>query len=110
MTPSFSFEGSFEDFETKAFVSKSISYADGNIARAKLTINEACLSAPTDNFTYYLTNNGGTNWEEAENATEHTFATTGNDLRYKIVGTSGAYVVVLQSSLSEFPINISFSK
>lgn len=51
-----------------------------NITKAYLNSNHA-LNGQTIN--YYLSNNGGLTWESAVNGQEHTFSSSGNDLRWK---------------------------
>lgn len=70
--------------------SSSIAFNDGTITRATLTADETKVG--NDSFTYMLSADGGSNWEQVTNGTEHAFANTGVDLRVKVigVGTGGA--------------------
>lgn len=63
-----------------------IDYNNGTITQAKLTVTEVSGS-----FIYYLTADG-TNWEIVTNGTTHTFTNTGTDLRWKILGSTGAEI------------------
>lgn len=58
----------------------------------KATIANNVDSAGTGSVTYYLSNDGGTTWTAATPGTTVTFATSGNDLRYKIALTGTASV------------------
>lgn len=62
--------------------STEIDSTEDNITSATLTPNHV-LNGQT--ITYYLSANGGTNWEAVTPGIEHTFVLTGNDLRWKAV-------------------------
>jgi len=54
------------------------------------TISSATLTATatgSGSLTYYLSADGGNNWENVTNETEHTFTNTGKDLRWKASGS-----------------------
>ena len=59
-----------------------------NIPRATLNKNDSVPGGMS--VDYYLSNNGGTNWNVVTPGTEYTFSTTGADLRFKIV-INGSY-------------------
>jgi len=75
----------------KTCISKSIFLNSKTISKAKLICTETKENIE-DNFIYYLSADGGSNWEEVQNNVEHLFTNTGTDLRFKIVGigTGGA--------------------
>lgn len=53
------------------------------------TITSATLTAiytGSGTLTFYLSADGGTNFEEVTSGTQHTFTNTGEELKYKIVG------------------------
>lgn len=49
----------------------------------KATLNEVITSTSGGTVNYYLSANGGTNWESVTPGVEHTFTNSGNDLRWK---------------------------
>lgn len=53
----------------------------GSIIAATLSATETL--AGSDTFTWYLTADGGSNWEQVTNGTRHVFTNTGSDLRWK---------------------------
>lgn len=92
-----SFGGSGGGFLPGKFQSKSI-YLDTN------TVIKATILTVTTvgNVIFYLSANGGTNWETVTVGTEHTFTNTGNDLRYMAIGDNGA-------TLSEIKVSYTLS-
>lgn len=60
----------------------------GEITAATLNATDDTPGAST--ITYYLTNNGGTDWHEVTKGSEFTFPSAGNDLRWKAVLTRGS--------------------
>lgn len=66
--------------------STSIDLNNGIITKATMSIDLSSGNLNTLNL--YLTADGGSNWEEVTNETEHTFTNTGQDLRWKIEGAS----------------------
>jgi hypothetical protein len=66
--------------EEKVAQSLSIDYNNGTITQAKLT-----SIVSSGSFNYYLTANGGTNWEAVSSGILHTFTYTGTDLRWKAI-------------------------
>lgn len=59
---------------------QSVSVYKGNstVIKAKLTVTSSNITA-----SYYLSANGGSNWESVTSGTQHTFTNTGTDLRFK---------------------------
>ncbi len=60
-----------------------------NISSVTLTKND---TPGTGVVTYYVTNNGGTNWAEVTAGEAYTFGTTGSDLRWKATLTGNATI------------------
>jgi hypothetical protein len=74
-----------EVYAYKEAISSTIDYNNGTITEAKLT---ATISATGEYVAlFWLSANGGTNWEQVTNRVSHTFTNTGTDLRYKIGGS-----------------------
>lgn len=103
----FEFEGQFSD--TNDYVSSSIELNNGNIITATLFLSADALSTP-DNFTFYLSNDGGSTWEEVSRNVEHTFSTTGQDLRYKISAFDGDVITIKQSDASDDFIKVTHTR
>lgn len=61
------------------------------IIQATLKIDTTNITS-AGNLTYYLSANGGSNWETVTLDTEHTFTNTGTDLRLKIVSSANAAI------------------
>jgi hypothetical protein len=68
-----------------AAYSKSINLNNGTITKATLT---ATIVSGT-NFEYFLSPDGGVNWEQVTNGVEYTFTNSGNDLRWRIWDSAG---------------------
>ena len=49
-------------------------------------------------LTWYLSADGGDNWEEVTPGTIHTFTHTGTDLRLKVVCSGGTYDLAVEDS------------
>lgn len=79
--------------------SSEIFYNQETIIRAKLDCTETKWDGG-DQILYYLSADGGGTWEEVTRGKEHSFAVTGQDLRFKIVfvglGGSLTYIEDLQ--------------
>jgi hypothetical protein len=106
--PVFEFEGEFSS--PNIFQTKSVALNIGEtIVNAKIVINLAALSSTAD-FTWFLTADGGTTWEEASVNTLHAFSTTGNDLRMKVYGASGATITVRQADGTDYPLKVSYNE
>ena len=82
----FEFEGEFQSISL--YESGSIALNDGNVLRATFKLNTNALSDPTV-FLFYLSNDGGTTWNQVTLNREYTFLNTGQDLRYRIVAPEG---------------------
>lgn len=90
------------------YQTESIAYGEGNIASATLNIDTACLS-DTGGFVFYLTNDGGTTWEQVTNQVENTFSSTGGDLRLQILGNPGEQINIKTASGKIVPIKVSYN-
>ena len=66
--------------------SAEIAYNDGTISQATLQAIETKWN-PGDSIQYFLSADGGSNWEEVTRNTRHTFTVTGTDLRFKVIFT-----------------------
>lgn len=73
-----------------AYSTTTASSTSGGISQARISSNTD--SAGTGSITYYLSNDGGATWNTATPGSYVTFASTGNDLRYKIKLTGNATV------------------
>ncbi|MHA1737867.1 MAG: hypothetical protein ACTSWD_04720 [Candidatus Heimdallarchaeota archaeon] len=62
-------------------VSSSVDYNNGIITQATLT-----ATFTGDTPTFYMSADGGDNWEEVTSGVAHTFVNTGTDLRWKAEG------------------------
>lgn len=61
------------------------------------TVQKATINATyTGNIQFYLSADGGSTWEAATNNVEHTFTTTGTDLRWKAVGVYPAEMTAIK--------------
>jgi len=60
-------------------IADSIKINSGSKNITKATLNKTDMGT----VNYYLSNDGGTTWESVTPGTEHTFSSTGNDLRWK---------------------------
>lgn len=70
-------------------LSTAIDKDNGTITSATMTIT---VNSGSANLTYYMTANGGSDWESVTNGVAHTFSDTGSDLRWKIVSSGNAEV------------------
>lgn len=70
--------GGFNDSSAK---SKKLNELDRNIQSATISADAETPSGTSIN--YYLSNNGGEDWEETSVGVEHFFSTTGSDLRWR---------------------------
>ncbi|MCK5157604.1 MAG: hypothetical protein KAR08_00480, partial [Candidatus Heimdallarchaeota archaeon] len=82
----------FECYLNKAeqYASPTISQSTEIYSESTTAIISANLlskgSIPSDtSLSYYLSSNGGTNWEQVSNDTEHLFTNTGNQLKWRII-------------------------
>ena len=74
---------------TTSAVSLTADAMAGNIYYATLTKND---TPGTGTVAYYLSNNGGSDWEAATPGVQHGFTTVGSDLRFKISVSGNATV------------------
>jgi hypothetical protein len=72
--------------------SLSIDYNNGTITTATLT-----ATVSYGDYTYYLTADGGSHWEQVTNGVAHTFTDTGTDLRWKITGSGRITKIVVSA-------------
>lgn len=95
------------DFDIDSYInrfaeSKSIDYNKGIITQARVKITIADTDY-TPNFILYLSANGGVSWELVKDGFStsfmqtYTFTTTGQDLRWKIVGTGRISEIVIDN-------------
>jgi hypothetical protein len=107
MGGSFTFDGEFSGDTQTLLVSTPIAYNLGNVYRATVFMDEQHFFPSQDNFTISLSNNGGTDWQTATNGVEVTFATSGQDLRYKISAISGCFIE-FEDEEATFPLQIQY--
>ena len=90
--------------------SKSIALNIGEtIVDAGIYIDTSALSDVND-FQWYLTADGGTTWEEVTLNQNHTFTTTGDDLRYQIIGNEGAVITIRQSNGADYFLKVKYNE
>lgn len=72
------------------------------------TITSATITLPPHSGTFLiaLSADGGTNWEEAYDGVAHTFTSTGQDLRYRIIGEG---VISVKTSGIDTPLKVSYT-
>lgn len=80
------------------YVTESLAYG--------MTIESAVITVQySGTIQFYLTADGGSNWEEVtlttNTATSHTFSTQGTDLRFMAVGNTGAEIAPVNASDGE---------
>lgn len=90
------------------FQTESIAFNNGNITRAAVLITNAMLS-DTGGFLYYLSNDAGVTFESVTRNVEHTFTTTGGDLRLQILGNPGETIKVRDTNGKVTPIRVSYA-
>lgn len=64
--------------------SASIALNDGTVSKATFTAVEKKWNS-NDQIKYYLSANGGNNWEEISLGVEHIFTYRGSDLRFRVI-------------------------
>jgi len=69
----------------KQCVSKSIALGEGTITSATMLVAVTSTGPYSANF--YLSADGGANWEEVTPNVNHVFTNSGTDLRWKITGS-----------------------
>jgi hypothetical protein len=77
--------------------SKSIDFNNGTITQAKMTVTKTSGS-----FDYYLSADGGANWEAVTSGTLHSFTNTGTDLRWRIVENAASTGVVTKVKVEQY--------
>lgn len=78
------------------------------ITNAKINLNVTALSDAND-FVWYLTADGGANWEEVSLNTLHEFTSTGSDLRLQVLGNPGATITIRQSDGTDVPLQVVYN-
>jgi len=90
--------------------SNYISYDNGNILTCRLVIIDDMLS-DTNGFVYYSSNDDGTTWEQITRNVQHTFTSTGQRLKYRIIGNPGETISVRDSTNStDTPIFLEYNQ
>lgn len=85
--------------------STRINDSSSNVLRATLSVAQ---QSNQGTIHYYLSNTGGTNWEAVTPETEHVFAHTGNDLRWRAVLTGdGIYTPAIDELTVEWATQVS---
>lgn len=100
----------------------SISFTTGETFRSNpiflyktTTITKATLSIPSTqitgsaNLSFYLSADGGSNWESVTLGTQHTFTNTGSDLRIRIDASDTASIVFNDSFEATKPLRLEVS-
>lgn len=92
------------------YQTKSIALNVGStIVNARVVVDTDALSDEAD-FSWYLTADGGTTWEEVTLNDLHTFTTTGDDLRLQILGNPGATITIRQADGEDLPIRVIYNE
>ena len=80
-------------------VSRQVDTTNEVIPRATLNVTQTLNGGM---IRYYLSNNGGTNWEEVVPGIRHPFSSAGNDLRWRadFIASSGAYKTPILSKVN----------
>lgn len=91
----------------QTFRSNNLSTESSNITRATLLITASNITG-AGNLTYYLSANGGTNWEAVSLNTEYTFLNAGTNLRLRIDASGAATIALKATDLVRTPIGISY--
>lgn len=106
---------------TVSTASQNITFSSGDTYRSSTildsggTITSAVLetagveSGP-GSFSYYLTADGGSNWESVTLSVEHEFSNTGTDLRLRIDVSGSTGTVSINNSGIETPIKVLANK
>jgi len=96
-------------FLPTVFQTESLAYQSGDIATAVINIFSYQLS-DVNGFAYALTNDGGSTWETyTELDTTHTFSSSGDDLRLRIVGNPGESISLKDSEENSKPIVVKYT-
>lgn len=93
-------------FDNAEILQSTTCHKDGTtITSATLYVNTSLVSG---NLTYYLSANGGTNFEAVTVNTPHTFTNTGTALKYKIVSSGASSIdiaYVTNNKILEVKVN-----
>ena len=106
------FDDDFEDTNgtVTGWTSGSIDFTSGQIALSKsVDFNNTTITAATLNstevsgsFTYQLSADGGSNFENVTPGTAHTFTNTGTDLRFKITENAASTGEISQVLITDY--------
>lgn len=77
--------------------SKSLALPSANIASATFIIDTTQVTNP-GNLTFYLSADGGSNWEQVTLNTGHTFTNQGTDLKCRVVASGTASISIRDSN------------
>ncbi len=91
-----------------SFQTETIALGNGNITSATVLIVDSMLS-DTNGFLYYLSNDGATTFETATRNVEHTFTSTGDDLRLQILGNPGETISIKTTNGKIIPIKVQYT-
>jgi len=86
--------GTLDLTNTEVAQSSSVALNNGTITHATLLAEAS--SGDLDDITYYLSADGGSNFEEVTRGTEHAFTNTGTDLRFKLVAAGSVTVTFIR--------------
>jgi len=89
-------EGELDMTSGEIAQSDSIAYKDGVISKAIITITLS--SGSVSDLAIQLTANGGTNWEDVSDSTEHSFANVGEELKFKITASGSVTITKIRVS------------
>lgn len=103
----FTFDGEFTT--TSQYVTQSIVLNNGNVNRATVQVNTAALLPDSTGFLFFLSNDGGSTWEDCDLGVEHVFSTTGQDVRLKVLANAGSTLQVRQSDGADYPIIVTYT-
>ena len=86
-----------------------VSYDDGDIVTCRLVITDAMLS-DTNGFVYVATNDDGVTWEELTRNLQHIFTSTGERLKYRIIGNPSETISIRNSNGADTPIFMEYNQ
>jgi hypothetical protein len=75
------------------------------ITNATLSIESSQITNP-GNLTFFLSADGGSNFEQVTNGVNHLFTNTGTELRLKITASGSAQIDVDDSDENSFPVEV----
>jgi hypothetical protein len=76
--------------------SESVAYKDGDISKATITLTLS--SGSVSDVAIQLTADGGSNWENVSNATQHSFANVGEELKFKLTASGSVTITKVRIS------------